>query len=555
MKKALFILFIFSITLNSCGQTNSVYNDKLATTAKIWGFLKYYHPEVGKGKFNWDDQLFQILPKIAEAKNKQELSNIYLKWINSLGEIEICKKCTSKENKDYFGKNFDLTWIKDSTLFSNELISKLAFIEKNRFQGNHHYVSSFYGVGNVKIQNEPEYQNFSWENEQLRLLSLFRYWNYIEYFFPYKYQMDKDWDVVLNESIPNFLKPTSETDYHLAMLKLIVNINDSHGYFSSNFIDDYFGPNWIPAKFQIIDGKAIVTGFYDERLAKENDLQIGDILLKVDGKEIETILTKNNKYIIGSNTSVKLRNANGKIFNGSTNSVKITFGRNNKVQEKIINRYPFYQLNFKIHFQYTYEDPIQEKYKILADNIGYVDMGKIEVDDVPIVMDSLINTKAIIFDIRNYPKGTMYSIINYIKSKKSTFYKVTYPDLSYPGKFIWREGYQCGNPEELIYKGKVVLLVNEKTQSHAEFTAMCLQTGDNVITIGSQTSGADGNVSQIEMVGGYKTALSGIGIFYPDKTETQRKGVKIDIEIKPTIQGIISGKDELLERAIEYINN
>ncbi|MFH4966551.1 S41 family peptidase [Gaetbulibacter sp. M235] len=555
MKKALFLLFIISITLSSCGQTDSVYNDKLATTAKIWGFLKYYHPEVGKGKFNWDDQLFQILPKIAQAKNKQELSNIYLKWINSLGEIEICKECTSKENKDYFGKNFDLTWIKDSTVFSNELISKLTFIEKNRFQGNNHYVSSFSGVGNIKIQNEPEYPDFSWENEQLRLLSLFRYWNYIEYFFPYKYQMDKDWDMVLKESIPNFSNPKSETDYHLAMLELIVNINDSHGYFSSNLINDHFGSNFIPAKFQIIDKKAIITGFYNERLAKENDLQIGDVILKVDGKKIETILNENYKYINGSNASVKLRNANARVFNGSTNSVKITFERNNKIQEKRIQRYPFYQLNFKIYHKYTYENPIEEKYKILTQNIGYVDMGKVEIEDVSVIMDSLINTKAIIFDIRNYPKGTMYSIINYITSKKNAFYKVTYPDLNYPGKFIWREGNQFGKNGKLVYKGKVILLVNEKTQSHAEFTTMCLQTGENVTTIGSQTSGADGNVSSIEMVGGYKTAISGIGIFYPDNTETQRKGVKIDIEIKPTIQGIIDGKDEVLEKAIEYINN
>ena len=55
------------------------------------------------------------------------------------------------------------------------------------------------------------------------------------------------------------------------------------------------------------------------------------------------------------------------------------------------------------------------------------------------------------------------------------------------------------------------------------------------------------------MVGGYKTMISGIGIFYPDGTKTQRKGVKIDIEVTPTLQGLIDGKDEVLQKAIEYI--
>ena len=161
-------------------------------------------------------------------------------------------------------------------------------------------------------------------------------------------------------------------------------------------------------------------------------------------------------------------------------------------------------------------------------------------------MEALKDTKAIILDIRNYPNGTLFSMVNYITSQRNDFYKVTFPDLNYPGKFIWGNG-------ALKYKGKVVLLVNKKSQSHAEFTIMCLQKGDNVTTIGSQTSGADGNVSRIEMVGGFKTAISGIGIFYPDNTKTQRKGVKIDIKITLTIQGIINGKDKVLDKGIELV--
>lgn len=543
MKKTLFFLFTLSITLSSCGQKNSKQTEKLTTTAKIWGFLKYYHPEVGKGKFNWDNQLIEILPKIKQAKNKQELSKIYLKWINSLGEVEICKKCNSKEDKNYFEKNFDLAWITDSTLFSKELITKLKFIEKNRFQGKHHYVSSFEGVGNIKIKNEPEYKDFSWENKNLRLLSLFRYWNYIEYFFPYKYQMDKDWDVVLNESIPNFSNPKNETDYHLAMLELIVNINDSHGYFYSNFISDHFGSYWIPAKFKIINNKAIITGFYNEDLAKENDIQIGDVVHKVEGKEIEKILIENSKYINGSNTSVKLRNVKGKIFNGRDNMVTITFERNGKIEEKKINRYPFYKLNYK--------NPIEDKWKILDKNIGYINMGQLERNDVKEVMDSLSNTQAIIFDIRNYPKGTMYAISEYLNESPQEFVKFTTPDLSYIGKFNWTETISCGRKNPKAYSGKVILLVNEITQSHAEFTTMCLQTSNNAIIIGSQTSGADGNVSRINLVGGFETMFTGIGVFYPNGKETQRIGIVPDIEITQTIEGIKNGKDEVLEKAIQ----
>ena len=61
------------------------------------------------------------------------------------------------------------------------------------------------------------------------------------------------------------------------------------------------------------------------------------------------------------------------------------------------------------------------------------------------------------------------------------------------------------------------------------------------------------NVSGISLPGGLQTMISGIGIYYPDGTQTQRVGIVPDVEIEPTINGIKRGKDEVLEKAIEII--
>jgi C-terminal processing protease CtpA/Prc len=98
-----------------------------------------------------------------------------------------------------------------------------------------------------------------------------------------------------------------------------------------------------------------------------------------------------------------------------------------------------------------------------------------------------------------------------------------------------------------------VVIVNEESQSQAEYTTMAFQSADNVTVIGSTTAGADGNVSTIALPGGISTLISGLGILYPDGTETQRKGVKIDVVVKPTIEGIKAGRDELLEKAKSII--
>jgi len=550
MKKTtkILIIFIFCTNYFLFAQNKLRETEKLKTTAKVWGFLKYYHPQVAEGKYEWDKQLFEILPKVKEASTKEQLSIVYVNWINALGNIKKCNTCKKKSNKEYFNKNFNLNWIKNSNIFSNELIKQLKYIIENRHQGNNNYISKDFESGSYKFTNELIHKDFNWKNKNLRLLTLFRYWNKIEYFFPYKYQTDTNWDDVLNRMIPKFLEPSSEVDFHLAMLELVVSIDDSHGYLRTKFTKKYFGNNFIPAGVKIINNKAVVNWFYSDSLSKINDLKIGDAITKINDVPINSIYKVKQKYAQGSNPNVKKAFfTHYSIFNGATDSVKIEYSRNNYLETKTIGRYPLKHFDFK--------KPEVEDFKIIESNIGYVNLGKIKVNDVPKMMDSLINTKAIIFDIRNYPKGTLYSIAKYISSKKNDFYKKIYPDLNYPGKYIWGKGNQCGENGELKYKGKVVLLVNELTQSHAEFTTMCLQTGDNVTTIGSQTSGADGNIIRFNMVGGYNTAISGLGIFYPDGTETQRKGVKIDIEIKPTIKGIKEGKDEVLEKAIKFIKS
>ena len=128
-----------------------------------------------------------------------------------------------------------------------------------------------------------------------------------------------------------------------------------------------------------------------------------------------------------------------------------------------------------------------------------------------------------------------------------------YTLLVNPGAFHWR-----GQPLSLVpaaprYTGKIVILIDEVSQSQAEYTAMAFRSAPNATVVGSTTAGADGNVSAIPLPGGLRSMISGIGVFYPDKKPTQRVGIIPDIEAKPTLQGIRSGRDEVLEVALRHI--
>jgi C-terminal processing protease CtpA/Prc len=57
----------------------------------------------------------------------------------------------------------------------------------------------------------------------------------------------------------------------------------------------------------------------------------------------------------------------------------------------------------------------------------------------------------------------------------------------------------------------------------------------------------------MQLPGGISVVFTGLGVYYPDGTPTQRIGIVPDIVIKPTLKGFRAGRDEVLERAIEYI--
>jgi C-terminal processing protease CtpA/Prc len=537
MKKTvlLLILSIFSSNFLTAQQTISE-TEKLASLGKIYGYLKYYHPEVAKGKFDWDNELIKYLPKVLTATNKESLSTIYIDWIESLGKIEECKKCDSKEN--YFDKNFDLSWTNDTTLFTNELSSKLRFIEKNRNQRENFYVA-IEPSKNIKVTNELLYKDIEYPKEEYRLLGLFKYWNTIEYFYPYKYLTDQDWHSVLKEMIPKIRNTSSKSEYQSTIKELIAKLDDSHAWIS--FSDEKL--KYLPIKISHIEKKAVISGFYNDSIANLNHLKLGDIIVKINGKDVKTESDRNLKYVAASNTNFKIKKTYDNIFSGLEDTVELSIERDGRIEQIKVNRYDFSAFDY-------YKNKKKIKSKSITSNIGYINMASdFNKNDIDAIFKSFENKKAIIIDLRHYPQLKYKMFTEHLNSDKREFYKKYSPSIDYPGKFIFNENSKTLASRK-AFKGKIIILVNEESLSLSEFTAMAFQTADNAITIGNQTAGADGRNIIIEYLGGYKTAFTGYGILYPDGSESQRNGVKIDIEVKPTINALKQGRDEILEKAI-----
>ena len=515
----------------------------LELLGRIWGFMKYHHPAIAKGKYNWDYELFRMLPDYLKANNHQKRDKILIKWIKKYGRVPKCKTCWATPDSAFLKP--DLLWIEKSNT-NQKLKDLLQNIYLNRNQRRHYYVDIMSGAGNPVFSNERAYVAMNESDAGFRLLALYRYWNMIHYFFPYKHLTDKDWNAVLKEYVSYFIEAENRLKYELTVARLIADICDTHAtLYEVKKIMSLKGSKQVPAFVKFVENQLVVIEYF----GADAELKKGDIITHIDRIPVEVIVDSMKKHYPASNEAVRTRWIANDIL------------RTNKFQTLNINYISSEQKKQKEIFVITRDEWMSyypkrgnaKSYKYINEDIGYITLETIKNEDIPTIRKEFENTKGIIIDIRNYPSDfVLYSLGSFFVSEDTPFSKGTIANPYHPGEFIFG-GKSIISKSKYYYHGKIVVIVNEETQSLAEFTAMAFRAGDNTTIIGSQTSGADGNVSEIVLPGGLKTCISGIGIYYPDGRETQRIGIIPDIEVKPTIKGIREGRDELLEKAIEII--
>ncbi|WP_026969978.1 S41 family peptidase [Algoriphagus terrigena] len=524
--------------------------DNLELLGRIWGFLKYHHPEIAKGKYNWDYELFRVLPSYLDAKNSQERDNVLTAWLEKYGSLNPCENCKTTANDAVLKPN--LSWIDDSNL-SVELKSKIKDIYTNRNQDEHYYIGLHPGVGNPQFTNENSYSDNPYPDSGFRLLSLYRYWNMIEYFFPYKHLTDKEWSGVLREYLPGFINASNELEYELAAIQIIGDVKDTHAnlWGGGDKISELRGSNFAPFRGEFVENKFVVADYYNPEFSEKSKLKIGDIITHIDGKTIDSLVDSLKTYYPVSNEASLLRDVSIDLLRSSDSTLNLTYVSENQTLE---HELPLHERGSLNMYHWYKVDKDQKCYRILDGNIGYITLANIKEEDIPEIKKSFINTKGIIIDIRNYPSTFVpFALGTYFMSESTPFVKFTVGNVANPGEFTLSGNLEIPSQGN-TYTGKLVVLVNENSQSQAEYTAMAFRAVENSAIVGSTTAGADGNVSEISLPGGLRTMISGIGVYYPDGTETQRAGIVPDFFVTPTIEGVKKGGDEVLSKAIEIIN-
>lgn len=541
-----FVILFLTITLFVAGTSlkaeDTPETDRLAMLGRVWGFLKHNHPQTTLNLADWDMALYSAIPRARQAVSAAAFSSVVLDLINQAGPInplEFPIFLPQPISSDPF-----FSWMDDARFFTPTARYLLKLIVSN-LKAHNAFTSYTFPAGTVDLSTEstPEFEDPS--TVEFSLLTLFRFWNHVQLFSPFRELKDQPWDAVLNSLVTDFSSAVTPVEKALAIRKMGAMTSDSAVSLTWPTAEaSPWGPFFPPFLTTTIDNQIVVTRV----LAPDSSpLAPGDIITAIDGEETAAIRARLTPYLNAANPAVLERDLNRILGRGLTLETHLTLLRQETPMTVLIER-----IDQTAYQAWMDQDLTGTSLKIITGDIGLFRPDLLLPEDLDSIVARLQTSRSIIFDLRHPLSEFPTLLLDRLLPGSVGFARQILPNQSNPGFFFEGPPLLCGPLSEnpAPYTGRIILLVNEETCGAAEQLGMALQTQASTVTVGSMSAGAPGAPASLMLPGGVLTRFSGQGIFYPDGRQVQRVGLTIDIPVSPTRDGIANGRDEAMEQAV-----
>jgi hypothetical protein len=554
MKRILLLAFVCLFFLNGVRAQNMTYEQRLFYTCKVWGFVKYFHSSVNTCKVNWDSVLLATLPQVKTAYNKVSFNQVVLKMIDAAGPMQISHTPFTDTFPQYLKRNRDFGWIKNSYL-NDTIQARLDTIQAN-FRP--HYIcwakadsSGTYGdlffPGDTLMYPYSTYAKFP--DEGHRLFIFFKHWNILNYYNPYNYLAAYSMDSIFSLSIDEFLNASdygsfAEAEYYFTSFLKDETVNQ-YTNSSIHLKYGYYAPK---VEVQYIQGQYIVTK------SAVNGINKGDAIVSTHGaypSDFEQYYKNHFSYSNEASFHTLIASALLSGFYNSKFNIQIR-DSTGTVSDVSVTCNTYFLDNFFLAKNEIADSLNAIGWTKLDCNTGYINMENITNSSIGQAYTALKNSQTIIFDMRNSINFSILNLFSLLLPEQITPYYILSSDLSYPGTFK-RKDVSIGVPNNSDYfKGHIILLINSSwVNSASKVAARIFSTLPNTIKVGSQTMGSISSPSVFSLSTDISAGLSTRGFFFKNADSMELTGLIPDVTVATTIQGIKSGDDKVLDKAMQ----
>ncbi len=365
-------------------------------------------------------------------------------------------------------------------------------------------------------------------------------WNILQHFYPYFDVVAVDWDAVLTETLRRAERDRTVEEFLATLRWMVAQLEDGHGRVSHASEQ---GRLSLPFLFDRVEGRIVITA--TDASNPPPCGRPGDILVSIDGRPTEQVLTELERFISGS-PQWRTRRALWELGMGPAHApARMSLERAGSTTACEATRVS----------RIVTEDrpaPIEQ----LRDGVHYVDLSRADSEAIIRHISELADARGIIFDLRGYPNAN-HTVLQHLTSVPLTSAHWQIPHQIYPDQEAL-VGYETSGrwrlpPAGPRFSGKIVFLTDERAISYAESVMGIVEHHGLGEIVGRTTAAANGNVNRASLPGGFTITWTGMRVLKHDESQHHLIGIRPTVPVVRTLAAVRDGRDEDLEAALALI--
>ncbi|MFA9556826.1 S41 family peptidase [Evansella sp. AB-rgal1] len=554
----------------------------LYTFAKLYGYIRYFHPSDEAYELDWERFLLYGIEKVKHITHihdlKEQLEILFKPIAPTLQLSFSDEKIQKTELPDkteamkivgwkHYGVGLQIPGYFSERVFSEDHEKILLFEEEipphyvvNRKINEDITVSfplTLYHDGNRTLgSSESQLEEFdklqlllkeiniydnSLSNENIRIADTVITWTIFQHFYPAFDIVQVDWDKQLINTLSSTLTDVDATDFRVSLLTMLEPLQDGH----MDVRNPAHSERFFPFHLTRIANDFVVTA------SGLDEIQKGDILLKKNDRDIAEIIDEYENMISGSVQWKKYYSLNELLRNHTSKPAELTFDRNDEqfsvaISPRFTQEYRGDEYNRSRNFYYVDED------------IFYVNLtGAVYVDQAKHYLEEMREARGIIFDMRGYPYDfnirylLEYIIDQPVVSHQFNVLQTIYPDQEQI-RFDKIEPWEL-TPKEPKITGEIVFLIDSSAKSRPETILNIVDYYELGTLIGQPTAGATGTIQLMKLISGFEVMWTGMQVLVQDGSKLNIIGIEPDVFVERKMESVRDGIDDYLETAIEYL--
>ncbi len=397
-----------------------------------------------------------------------------------------------------------------------------------------------------------------------RLLAAARLWSAIRVRHVHRDLYDDDMDALLERTIPKLEAARVATEYAAALMPMVSALDDTPSNLQGVSVDSVRGLASVPFRVRWIEDRAIITDVVRDSVTKSLAIEVGTEVSAADGFPMPAWIIDHRTAVSAPNTWSRMRALMPQLVRGPSGGALFRLrDATNRERQLNIPRSTSYVAPLTLS-----ERPNMTAVRTLPGDITYLDVERLPQDSMAAILARSRGARAWILDLRSmHGAGRADAILAAVRRvpEAVTAREVRRYESEPCATTTLHDARQlCAQTRAMRsrvsrgdttghFAGRIVALIDERTEGAMERLAIALDAVARVTFIGSSSAGAPGETMTVELPGMLHVALPIVELRRADDAQLQRVGITPSVEVRQTVRGVRNGADDVIERAQQWL--